>query len=160
MTTPHHTKKQLQALCTLNEQYQSIDWLRYAQYEKNPSKKWTIIQQEHRIELHECNEEYVLLLWIANSPSSPPMDNVHPQWDSTLAVQVILENAPTFPNALLWSPSEKNEWRSLWLATQWWPLEGITDAVDNPNGWLHWWWYSMMEFTTPPPCLYDAYELQ
>lgn len=155
MLTVLNTQNQCQRLCELNAEFQPIDWLRYALYQKvNAVESWIIKQQDHRIELHRQGDEYLLLLWVHKS-TCVPMDNIKPQWDASTFTQSIIAQNTEFPNALLWAPTPSHEWSSLWLATEWWPLEGITDAIDAPQKWISWWWFEAMEFTTPAPSLYD-----
>lgn len=147
----------LDRLCEINLQYQAIDWLRFANKQSgDEGTTWSIKQNDGHIQLRAYNDEAVLLLFV-DSESPPPMDNIKPQWDATPMVQDILAQSQSFPQAVAWTPNVHTEdWTSIWLATQWWPTEGITDAVDAPQEWLRWWWTSVMEFTTEPPGLYDT----
>lgn len=157
MPAPMQTLAELNRLCEINAEYQAIDWLRFAN--KVISEKGhacMIKQNDARVELHVQNNEALLLLFIEGEPA-PPMDNIKPQWDTTSMVQDILANIDSFPQAIAWTADlHANDWSSIWLATQWWPMPGITDAVDDPQQWLRWWWNNIMEFTTEPPGLYDT----
>lgn len=156
MQSPLQTIKIFQRLCNLNTEFQRIDWLRYAVHtESIAGDCWSIKQEESRIELHVQNSEALLLLWLPQG-TPPPMDNIKPQWDTTAMVQRVLDKCEEFPHAIKWAAhSGQADWSSIWLATQWWPEEGHTDAVDDPAKWLHWWWTEVMEFTTELPSLYD-----
>lgn len=156
MPTPLKTLEHFRRFCTLNIEFQDIDWLRYASHTTNDHGDcWSVTQDSTTIELHVYGNEAVLLLWVDGAPP-PPMDNIKPQWDATPMVQRVLISCKEFPYAIAWAPSlEHTDWSSIWLATQWWPTEGQTDAVDDPDKWLRWWWTQMMEFTTEPPGLYD-----
>lgn len=157
MPTPIKTIHAMDQLCTINSEYQAIDWLRFANKIDSPhGHVWTIKQNDGRIQLHVQNEEALLLLFMDAEPP-PPMDNIKPQWDATPMVQAALAQNDAFPQAVAWTPNiHAQEWTSIWLATQWWPTPGTTDAVDEPQEWLRWWWSSIMEFTSLPPDLYDT----
>lgn len=157
MHSPIKTLEHFQRFCSLNNEFQDIEWLRYAVKTSTPEGHfWSVKQNEHRIELHVEKHEAVLLLWIKNA-LPPPMDDIKPQWDTSPMVQRALARSEDFPQAVAWAPHLENaDWSCIWIGTQWWPIEDITDAVDAPNQWLHWWWTDMMEFTTEPPNLYDT----
>ena len=157
MTSPNKTIEHFQRLCAINQDFQEVAWLRQAtSIPVEHGDCWSVVQEGSRIELHVGQSEALLLLWIPDNPP-PPMDNIKPQWDSTLFVQNILAKCDTFPYGISWASQIKNEkWSTIWLATQWWPQEGQTDAVDNPERWIQWWWTTIMEFTTPAPSLYDV----
>lgn len=157
MFSPTQTIETFKRFCSLNTEYQAIDWLRYAVHTTTDQGEcWSIKQDTSCIELHVQGNEALLLLWIDGEPP-PPMDNIKPSWDASAMVQRVLAQSERFPQALAWADGLDNaDWASIWLGTQWWPLEGVTDAVDNPTEWLRWWWTDIMEFTTPPPSLYDT----
>lgn len=158
MPTPLQTLNNIQRLCVINAEHQPVEWLRYARYEPTTdgSSHWSIKHETSRISLHRLDDEVLLLLWMDDEPP-PPMDNIKPQWDTSPMVQHILANVDAFPQAIAWAHDVKNAaWSSIWLGTQWWPLSPMTDAVDQPQQWLNWWWYTVMEFTTEPPSLYDS----
>lgn len=157
MPSPIKTLAHFQRFCALNMEFQGVDWLRYAVHTTTENGDcWSVKQDESRIELHVCLNEALLLLWIPDAPL-PPMDNIKPQWDTTPMVQSVLAKCDEFPYGIAWTSRLENvDWSSIWLATQWWPEEGQTDAVDDPTNWLRWWWTQVMEFTTEPPSLYDS----
>lgn len=157
MTSPMQTINALDRLCAINSEHQAIDWLRFANKTDTPEGTlWTIKQNDGHIQLHVQNDEALLLLFI-DSETPPPMDNIKPQWDTTPMVRAALGQNQAFPQAVAWTPNKHaSEWTSIWLATQWWPTPGTTDAVDDPQEWLRWWWNSIMEFTSTPPALYDT----
>ncbi len=157
MPTPIKTIHAMDRLWAINSEYQAIDWLRFANKIDTPDGQvWTIKQNDGRIQLHVQSEEALLLLFM-DAESPPPMDNIKPQWDATPMVQAALAQNDAFPQAVAWTPNiHAREWTSIWLATQWWPTPGTTDAVDAPQEWLRWWWSTIMEFTSPPPDLYDT----
>lgn len=156
MPSPKKTIANFQRICLLNAEHQAIEWLRYANHASTETGEcWSIKQGDSRIELHSNGQEALLLLWMPGEPT-PPMDNVKPQWDATSMVQDVLSRCEEFPHAIAWASNLHNaDWLGIWLATQWWPTEGHTDAVDDPLRWISWWWTDIMEFTTAPPSLYD-----
>ena len=162
MSTPAETVELCRWLHEFNKLLQSIDWLQYAQYQVEDNVHMFKLKHEHStIEVYSNEQESAMLLWIDASDEVPmvPMDNIKPQWDATPFLQQCLtRNNTVFPNAVLWSNNQHSEWESPWLATTWWPLEGVTDAIDNPALWIKWLWKTIMEFTTPIPALYTPIE--
>ncbi len=152
---PDSLWQQLQQLHAVNAHWQPIEFLQSIRpYQPSPptqstqtTVQWEIDQGEHHIRALATESHQVLLLW---SPEyEVALDDVHPQWDVPSDVAHLLEHQHAerlqFPSACLLWDAHQHEWITPWLATNWWPEKGITDAIDQPQAWLVWWWTQVMQ---------------
>jgi hypothetical protein len=136
----------LHALYYCNDKYQPVDFLKSIQL--HTMDDYTCIKVDQGVSKILCyiqDEKAMLLLWapieytISYDDVLPHVDLQDPyrQW-------VVPYYPNTMPTSILVG-ERGGTWSIPWLATAWWPIAGVTDAIDDPHAWLRWWWSEVME---------------
>lgn len=138
--------EQIQALYNFNAFYQPVSFLQMIQKIEHG---YICMQNEAQIRIFIENNDIMIALSGALT-YDVPTDEILPKWDLQEPYASWFKMLEKTPDALLISNKEGNL-ESPWLATTWWPHEGLTDCIDNPKRWVTWWWYEVMKFSNPPP---------